>query len=88
MSPRGLRSSVVAYAALVIEDASPEVVDAVAEEPPKHWAALEFPIVVELATQSMRYFEKTPFWGAAYYRTTRAVADELLAFGASPAAVS
>jgi hypothetical protein len=36
----------------------------------------------------MRYFEKTPFWGAAYYRTTRAVADELLAFGASPAAVS
>ncbi|MBI5359435.1 MAG: hypothetical protein HZA48_02510 [Planctomycetes bacterium] len=37
------------------------------EAPPKHWAAAEIPVVYDLSSNSLCYFEKTPIWGAAYY---------------------
>lgn len=76
--PRGLGSSMVTYPVLVVHDASAEARRAVAEDAPKHWAALVFPVVVEPVSQTLLCLEKTPFWGAAYYRRTRAEARELL----------
>jgi hypothetical protein len=77
--PRGLGGSLVVYPVLVVDRASPELRAAVSEEPPKHWAALEFPVVAELSAGGLLFFDRTPFWGAAYYRRTRDEAQDLFA---------
>lgn len=76
--PRGLGSSMVIYPVLVVHDAPPDVRGFVADYAPRHWSALEFPVVVEPASQTLICLEKTPFWGSAYHRKTRAEARELL----------
>jgi hypothetical protein len=76
--PRGLGSSLVVYPTLVVETASPELRAFVAGYAPKHWSALEFPVVAELSNERLGCLEKTPFWGAAYYKKTREEARELL----------
>ena len=82
--PRGLGSQVVSYPALVVDQCSDELRSFAATYAPKHWSAMDFPIVVDLATGTLVFLEKTPMWGAAYYKRTREEARELL----SPAAVS
>ena len=76
--PRGLGSSLVVYPTLVVESGSPDLQRFVGANVPKHWSLLEFPVVADLTAQSLLYLERTPFWGAAYYRKTRAEAHALL----------
>lgn len=76
--PRGLGSSMVIYPVLVVDEVSPDLRRFVADHAPKHWAALEFPVVVDAASKTLICLEKTPFWGSAYYRKTRNEARKLL----------
>ena len=46
--------------------------------PPKHLSALEIPVIVELEPKRLQYFEKTPLWGAAYWRGLRKTIQQLL----------
>jgi hypothetical protein len=77
--PLGLGSSLVVYPVLVVDaisDALNRFVDAYV---PKHWAIVEFPVVVAPTAQTLVYATKTPVWGSAYYRKTRREAQDLLA---------
>lgn len=76
--PRGLGSSLVVYPVLVTDGISDELRRFASSYTPKHWSILEFPVVVEPGTGSLVLVEKTPAWGAAYYRKTRREAQELL----------
>ena len=75
--PRGLGSSLVVYAVFAAPHADPGLAALVAKPAPKHWAAFEFPVVAELAGGRLLRLEKTPAWGAAYFKRMRAEADEL-----------
>jgi hypothetical protein len=77
--PRGLGSSLVVYPVLVTDGVSDELRRFASSYAPKHWSILEFPVVVEPGAGSMVLVEKTPVWGAAYYRKTRREAQDLLA---------
>lgn len=77
--PRGLGSSLVVYPALVVDEASTELRRFVTSYAPKHWCVMEFPVVVESSSRSLLALEKTPLWGAAYFRKTRREAQDLLA---------
>jgi hypothetical protein len=48
--------------------------------PAKHWAAAEIPVVYDTARNKLCYYEKTPLWGAAYYRGFRQQISRYLAF--------
>jgi len=76
--PRGLGSSLVVYPVLVTDGISDELRRFASSYTPKHWSILEFPVVVDPGTGSLVLVEKTPAWGAAYYRKTRREAQELL----------
>jgi hypothetical protein len=76
--PRGLGSSLVVYPVLVTDGVSDELRGFTSSYTPKHWSILEFPVVVDPGTGSLVFVEKTPAWGAAYYRKTRLEAQELL----------
>lgn len=77
--PRGLGSSVVVYPVLVAEGVSDELSRFANAYAPRHWSILEFPIVLDAATSTLVMRDTTPVWGAAYYRTTRGDANDLLA---------
>jgi hypothetical protein len=50
-----------------------------AENPPKHWASAEIPVVFNLRSKELYFFEKTPLWGSAYYDGFRKMIKRLLA---------
>jgi hypothetical protein len=77
--PRGFGSGLVVYPVFVADAIPDELREFVASYAPKRWSILEFPVVVDLSSGDLVLFEKTPLWGAAYYRTTRREARVLLA---------
>jgi hypothetical protein len=76
--PLGFGSGVVVYPVLLVDAIPSELTEFVRSYAPKNWAILEFPVVVNPASGELVFFEKTPMWGSAYYRTTRQVARKLL----------
>jgi hypothetical protein len=70
--PRGLGGAVFVIPVLVSEDFDETVKNWIAKtSPPKHWAAIEFPVLVSTGEGRIYYCGKTPIWGAAYYRGLR-----------------
>ncbi len=49
------------------------------KSPPKHYAAFEFPIVIDSNTNRVHYFMGTPAWGAVYFEGLRELAQEITA---------
>jgi hypothetical protein len=77
--PRGLFESVWCYSIAVAKAVSEPTLESVqSDTPPKHWASAEIPVVYDLAQGRLFYFEKTPFWGAAYYAGFRKQIQRLL----------
>jgi hypothetical protein len=70
-APRGLGGMVVAHAIAVTETAGEGTIERARSYVPKHWAAAEFPGLVELERLAVHCYEGTPVWGAAYYRSYR-----------------
>jgi hypothetical protein len=78
--PRGLFAGVATFGVALAETADDEAIRAVrSETPPKHWAANEIPVVYDRGARRIHYFEKTPVWGAAYFKGFRRQIEELLA---------
>lgn len=78
--PRGLFAGLAVFAVAMSEDVEPETTRRVREQtPPKHWAANEIPVVYEARAPRIHYFEKTPVWGAAYFKGFRKQIEQFLA---------
>ena len=70
--PCGLLECVWCFAVAIAGRVESAVADSVRNDAPtKHWAAAEIPVVLNQAEGRLYYFEKTPLWGAAYYRGFR-----------------
>ncbi len=76
--PLGVGSSVVVYPTLVVDELTDDLAAFVAGYAPRRWCVLEFPVVVEPEAGRTEMLARTPFWGSAYYRTTRQDATELV----------
>jgi hypothetical protein len=77
--PCGLFEFVACFAVALADQAEAAAVKMVRQEtPPRHWAAVEFPVIFEQRQQKLHYLEKTPLWGSAYYRGFRKTVNRLL----------
>jgi len=77
--PRGMGRAVFCYPVAIVPVVDDATSRAVRQEPPtKHFAANEIPVIVDLGTGTLHSFEKTPLWGAAYYRGFRKTIATLL----------
>lgn len=78
--PRGLFAGVATFGVAVAERADDAVIRAVrSETPPRHWAANEIPVVNDRGARRIHYFERTPVWGAAYFKGYRKQIEQFLA---------
>jgi hypothetical protein len=65
--PLGIGSMLVVFPLLITDNITPDLYVFLKNYCPKHFAAAEFPSVLDLATGSLYYYELTPVWGAFYY---------------------
>jgi hypothetical protein len=77
--PRALGRAVFCYAVALVHGLDEAIAAEIrSKAPAKHWAANEIPVAVDLDRKEVLYFEKTPLWGAAYYRGFRKTIRSLL----------
>lgn len=70
--PNGLFVATFCYAVAITAHLDQQFAEYVRNTmPTSHWGAFEFPVIFDLATGNLCYYEKTPLWGAAYYRGFR-----------------
>lgn len=75
--PRGLGGNLVVYP-VVMGDSLVEVRDWVASYQPKHWSSFEFPVAVDLDSETAAFNESKPNWGRAYYSGFQKFADRTM----------
>ncbi len=81
--PCGLFEAVMCFAVAITDGLDVASADRVRNEtPPKHWSSMEIPVIYDARQRRLVYFERTPMWGAAYYRGFRNQINQFLA-GAS-----
>ncbi|MBI1915425.1 MAG: hypothetical protein HYS12_11915 [Planctomycetes bacterium] len=81
-TPRKYRLPVALFVFPVIVAASVEekAIRSLEEDAPaKHFGAFEFPVVYDLHSGTIYFHRKTPFWGRAYYKGMRKLAERLFA---------
>lgn len=66
-NPIGIFGSLIVYPCLIVEKATQEQIDFLGRYLNKHYAAFEFPSLVELSTGDLYCYPRTPMWGALYY---------------------
>ncbi|MFL6375265.1 MAG: hypothetical protein ACJ73D_11410 [Pyrinomonadaceae bacterium] len=70
--PNGFLMCLFCFPVILTENVDPSLAEQVRQNsPPKHWAAQEMPVIVDVATGGLVYFESTPLWGAAYFAGMR-----------------
>ncbi len=70
--PCCLFEGVYCFAVCVVEALDESTADSVRSViPPKHLGAVEIPVVYDRSQGKLRFFEKTPLWGCAYYKGFR-----------------
>jgi hypothetical protein len=65
--PLGFGAMMVVYPLLVTDNISNELAAFINTYCPKHFAAAEFPSVLDLSSGHLYFYSKTPIWGYAYY---------------------
>ena len=70
-APVGFGAMLVVYPLIATENISDELYKETKLYCPKHFAANEFPSVIDLTTGFLYYYEQTPVWGSAYYSNFR-----------------
>ena len=70
-NPLGFGAMLIVYPLIVTENIAQEVYLETKQYCQKHFAANEFPCVIDLATGYVYYYEQTPVWGSAYYAGIR-----------------
>ncbi len=77
--PRGFFESVFCFPVALVADVATATSDAVRNNAPtRHWGSAEVPVVYDLNSGTLHYFEKTPIWGAAYYAGIRKTIEQML----------
>ena len=70
-APVGLFSMLVTYPLLIVEGMTGDLQEGILNYCPKHFAAAEFPSVLDLTADRLYFYPKTPVWGYAYYGNYR-----------------
>mgnify|MGYP001203960306 FL=1 len=69
--PLGFGAMLVVHPVMIVENISNELYNWVMNYCPKHFAAAEFPSILNLSSGDIYYYPKTPVWGALYYNGYR-----------------
>ncbi len=65
--PIGLGGSLIVYPLLITDSVSFELAAFLKTYTPKHYAAFEFPVVMDFINETLYYLETTPLWGSLYF---------------------
>ena len=78
--PRGLQNGVVSFSVLAAPEVTEDAVAFACSRPKKHFAAFEVPVLADLTAGRLYYYDKTPLWGAIYYKYFRQYIEKSFGF--------
>jgi len=64
---RGMQSGVMSISVLMSNNVDGGAIEWVQERPPKHYAAMEVPVIYDLSNNNYYFYKDTPLWGMIYY---------------------
>ncbi len=77
--PCGFFEAVSCYSVAIAAFAQPELVYSIRNNTPKkHMSAFEIPVLYDVSQGQLHYLERTPAWGAAYWRGFRKEIEKYL----------
>jgi hypothetical protein len=77
--PCGLFEAVACFCVAIVGAAPQDLVYSIrGNTPAKHWSAFEIPVLFDASQGQLHYLEKTPAWGAAYWRGFRKEIEKYL----------
>lgn len=63
---RGMQFGYLIIPVILTDNADRTLIESAAQRPAKHWALSEFPLVIDLASHHLAYFQGFVAWGALY----------------------
>ena len=82
--PRSMGSALITYPVFVSQGPTSSDLNRFFEGfNPKHYAAFEFPVLIDLSSNCLYYYQGTPIWGLVYYEGMRHEAREYLTYKGS-----
>lgn len=72
---RGMQFGYIIIPCIVVDVATPEIIEYARTVPRKHVALFEFPVVHELSTNRTYFHQQTPFWGTLYFSDARSIVE-------------
>jgi hypothetical protein len=77
--PRATGYAVICFPVALVSRVDDPLSEAIrTKTPPMHWCAHEMPVIIELSTGRLYYFEKTPLWGKFYWSLYRLIIEDTL----------
>lgn len=77
--PCGFFEAVTCYPVALVNDLSEPVAAAIrSETATKHFGSFEFPVIKHMPSGYLYYYDKTPAWGAAYFKGFRTTTHRIL----------
>ena len=70
-NPLGFGGMLVVYPCLIVDCVSKDLADFIKKYVNKHFAASEFPSLLDISTGDIYFNQRTPIWGALYYEGFR-----------------
>ena len=76
-NPLGLGAMLIVYPLLIVDKISNELLTETKIYLNKHFAANEFPVILDMSSGDIHFYPSTPMWGALYYNGFRKEVFEL-----------
>jgi len=78
--PRGFFFGIICYSIAIVDDVDTYISETIRKKaPPKHFAAFEIPVIYNLASGALYYYEVSPYWGNWYHNQIRQTIKNMLA---------
>ena len=77
--PRGVQNGVASMPIIVVPREARNALEWARGEHGRHWAALDFPVVIERSTGVSAFRQKRELWGSAYFPQLYRLANDLIA---------
>jgi len=71
---RGMQLGYMVTPVIAVDAVTPEIVSFVTSCPQKHWSLFEFPVLHDLSTGQIYFYQGTAMWGAFFFSDMRSMA--------------
>ncbi len=75
---RGMQFGYMVIPVIVTSNPSDDLINYAQSAPENRWCIFDFPVLLDLVTNNVHYYQQTSFWGAFFFSDLRKIASKYL----------